>query len=187
MENNIVRDVYESLKSSTKEIGKVVLERDRLEEKIKSGRYTREALQSEIYPELDRLKARVRDGVTDALAAARGLVKQYEADIETLNDLDPAEITDDIKLLQAGVPLLPNDIKAILRRNSTNRTMTQLALRYAAEHGINTGGVFYIGGQQEAETAKNLYNLIDIYAKYIDKPDGVEMLNKFFSRVSTQE
>lgn len=181
---NIVEAVYSSLRDSTEKIVKAATERDALEAKIKEGRYSSQALRDEIYPRADVLRARVRDDITDALATAHGLVKEYEADIATMNDLDPAEITDDIKLLQAGVPLLPNDIKAILRRNSTNRTMTQIALRYAQEHNIDTGGTFYIGGEAERETAKNLHNMIDLYAKYLDRQDGPEMLDRFFGRAS---
>jgi hypothetical protein len=33
----------------------------------------------------------------------------------------------------------------MLKRNSENRTMTQLILRFADEHGIETGGTYYVG------------------------------------------
>lgn len=182
---NIVQSVYNSLKTSTEQIGKTVVERDKLEEKVKSGRYSPQALKDEVYPTLDFLRAKVRDGKSEALAAARGLVKEYEAEVATMNDLNPEEITPDLQLLQSGIPLMPNDIQAMLKRNSGNRTMLQLILRFAEQNGIDTHGTYFIGGQQEAETAKNLYSMIDLYSKYLDQPDGVKMLNKFFKREGT--
>ena len=153
-----------------------------LETKIKENRYSRQALEKEIYPQRDALRAEIRTKSEGAIKEAKGLIEKYRQDAEALNDLDPAEITDDIKLLQAGIPLLPRDIQAILKRNSSNRTMTQLALRYAEEHKIDTHGTFYIGGQQEKETADTLDGMLYYVEKYIDKPDAQTMIDKFFNR-----
>ena len=177
---NIVQSVYDSLKTSTKEIGKAVAERDALEGRVKANRYSRDALQNEIFPELDRLKARVRDGVSDALAAARGLVREYEGGIESRYSLDPAEITPDLQLLQSGIPMTEKDIKSMLSRNAKNKTMVQLILRFAEAHNISTGGTFFVAADNERETAKNLYSMIDLYSKYLDRPDGLTMLDQFF-------
>ena len=72
------------------------------------------------------------------------------------------------------------EIANILKRNAGNRTMTQIVLRYAKEHNIDTGGTYYIGGQQEEETARGLDTIISYYAKWIDKPNAKDMLTKFF-------
>ena len=84
-------------------------------------------------------------------------------------------------MLQSGISLRPNDIQAILKRNRGNRTMLQLTLRYAEEHKIDTHGTFYVGGQQEKETADNLDEMLYYVAKYIDKPEAKEMIDKFFN------
>ena len=181
MTQNIVKDVYTTLQKRAEEIGKAVAERDKLEEKIKSGRYSSQTLNTEIYPKRDALQREIRNSTDNAIKEAKALIEQYRKDADALNDLNPAELTDDIKLLQAGIPLLPRDIQAILKRNSSNRTMTQLALRYAEEHKIDTHGTFYIGGQQEKETADTLDGLLFYVEKYLDKPDAKEMINKFFN------
>ena len=58
--------------------------------------------------------------------------------------------------------------------------MTQLALRYAKEHHIDMKGTYYIGGEAEKETARNLDGIVDYYARWIDKENAHEMLRKFF-------
>ena len=181
MDNNIVQTVYDALEVSSEEIGKTVSECDKLEEKIKSGRYSPQALKDDIYPKRDALRRKVQDDSAAALDAAKKLIAQYRADAAELNNLDPAELTDDIKLLQSGITLLPRDIQGILKRNSGNRTMTQIVLRYAKEHNIDMGATYYIGGQQEEETAQNLETILLYYKKWIDKPNSKEMLRKFFN------
>lgn len=181
MDTNIVNSVYSTLKDGTEKIAKNIVEREKLEGKIQSGRYSAEALRTEIYPKRDALKQKIKEDSAAALQAAKSLIDQYQADIETMNDLDPAEITDDIKLLQAGIHLLPRDIQAILRRNSGNKTMLQLALRYAKQNDIDTGGTFFVGGERERENAKNLSELVNIYSHWIDTPDGLKMLDEFFN------
>lgn len=181
MDNNIVQSVFDSLEADTNEINKTRTEYAALEAKIKEGRYSNQTLQKEIYPKRDALKRKIADDSARAIEKAKGLVAQYREDAERLNDLDPSAITDDIKLLTAGVPLLPRDINAILTRNKDNRTMTQLALRYAKEHNIDMKGTYYIGGQQEKETANNLDGIVDYYARWIDKENNLDMLNRFFN------
>ena len=178
--DNIVQAVYTSLKTSTEEIGKAAAERDALEAKIKENRYTSETLKNEIFPKKDALRAKVRDGISDALAAARGLVREYEGGIESRCSLDPAEITPDLQLLQSGIPMTEKDIKSMLSRNAKNKTMVQLILRFAEAHNISTGGTFFVAADKERETAKNLYSMIDLYSKYLDRPDGLTVLDQFF-------
>ena len=179
--DNIVQNVYDALKADTEDITRIVVRRDELEDAIKSGKYTPQALRDEIYPERDNLRGQVAGKREAAINKAKALVQQYRQEAANLDNLDPAELTDDVKLLQSGVALLPRDIHGILERNKGNRTMTQIVLRYAQEHNIDVGGLTYIGGQQEKQTADNLDTLIDYYGRWIDKRNAVEMLDKFFN------
>jgi hypothetical protein len=179
MDSNIVSTVYNTLAARTTEIGKVVSELNKLDEKIKSNRYSPQALKSDIYPERDRLSQKVQTMRDDALSEARGLVAQYRADAAELNRLDPAQLTDDVKLLQPGIILSSEDIQGMLKRNSGNRTMIQVILRYAEERGISTDGTFFTGGE-EGQTADNLDGIIKYYEHWILEDDALDMLEKFF-------
>ncbi len=59
--------------------------------------------------------------------------------------------------------------------------MTQIVLRYAQEHNIDTGGTYYIGGKAEEDTARNLEAAVSYYRKWIDKAQAKHMLYKFFN------
>lgn len=181
MDNNIVQTVFDSLEADTTEINKTKAEYAALNAKIKEGRYSNQTLTKEIYPKRDALKRQIESGCASAIKKAHDMVATYREDADRLNDLDPSAITDDIKLLTAGVPLLPRDINAILTRNKDNRTMTQLALRYAKEHNIDMKGTFYVGGQAEREQADTLDGVIDYYARWIDKDNANDMLRRFFN------
>lgn len=175
MDTNIVKTVYNLMQERAEEIGKAVAERDKLEEKIKSGRYSSQTLNAEICPKRDALRQEIRNSADNAIKEAKALIEQYRKDADALNDLDPAQITDDIKLLQPGIVLTSRDVKAIIERNKTNRTMTQIALRYAKQNNID------VGGEAERETADTLDGLLYYVAKYIDKPEAKEMIDKFFN------
>ena len=71
----------------------------------------------------------------------------YIAELRDEDELDPTKLTDDVRLLNSGVKMTSRDIKAMLKRNSDNRTMLQVILRYADEHNIETahGGRIWNG------------------------------------------
>jgi len=182
MDNNIVETVYNSLDARTDEIRKAIVERDKLDEKIKSGRYSQKALEKELRPQLNDMRQTVSSLCDQALKEAHALIDQYRADVAELDNLNPADLTDDVKLLQPGITLLPRDIQGMLKRNATNRTMVQIIMRYANEHNIDTGSVYYIAGQEERQTAQNLETILFYYKNWIDKPEAKKMLDKFFQR-----
>lgn len=181
MDTNIFQTVYQSLEKSTNTISRSVAERERLETRIKSGRYSQQAIQQERIPQLDALKKQIAADSAKAIQAAKDLVAQYRADVEKSRCLNPAELNDDIKLLQAGLPLLPRDINAILERNVGNRTMTQLALRYAQDHGITVDSKFTIAGDEAQQTANALDQVLKYYGKWIDRPNAPAVLRRFFT------
>jgi len=180
--DELIKVVRNNLENSTQ---KITAKIDRLEELNKiaqSGRYTQKALVQEVYPERDRLRREIQDDAEAARRAARKLVTAYQDRLRDEDNLDPAQITDDIKLFTAGIPLLSRDINAILARNSANRTMTQITLRYAKEHDIDIGRVYYIGNEEKISQAEQVSSVIDMYCdRWISKPGGGEMLDKFFT------
>ena len=60
----------------------------------------------------------------------------YTVDVDNANALNPADLTDDVKLLNCGAPLSENDIQQMRNRNSDNNTMLRLIANYAREHNI---------------------------------------------------
>ena len=180
MDENIIQTVYETLDSRTDEIIGMANQVNELDSKIKSGRYSQMTITNELQPKMDELRTARNKACQSALDEARNAIAQYRADNAELNKLNPSELTDDVKLLQSGIVLKPRDIEGMLKRNEGNRTMTQIILRYAQENKIDTGHNYFVGGQQEEETARSLDSIIYYYKNWIDKPNAKEMLNKFF-------
>ena len=180
---NIIETVYDALKESTKEVQKVVEEKAQLEEKVKAGRYSAETVQNEIKPRIDDLKRKTKSLSEQAIADAAALVSKYRDEIEERYWLDPDELNDDIKLLQAGIPLSVRDVQAILRRNENNRTMTTLALRYAEQHDLKIEHSYTFERELKAarETADALDQVLIYYPNWIGTDHAFTMLDKFFA------
>ncbi len=180
---DIVQDVYNSLEASTKEVQKIVAEQNDLEEKVKNGRYSAETVQNEIKPRIDDLKRKTNALSEQAIADAAALVSKYRDEIEERYCLDPGELNDDIKLLQAGIPLSVRDVQAILRRNENNKTMTALALRYAEQHDLKIEHSYTFERELKAarDTADALDQVLIYYPNWIGTDHAFTMLDKFFA------
>ena len=182
MDNSIILKVYDSLEKRTDEIRKLADERNKLDDKISSGRYSQETLTKDVRPKRDEIHKQILSASEDALNEAQKLIDEYRTAIAERKNLKPEEITDDIKLLQPGIVLLPRDVQGMLSRNENNSTMTQIILRYAEEHDIDTRGMIYNrnNGQEEERIAQALEAILRYYRKWSDKPNAKEMLPKFF-------
>ena len=180
MDNNIVQTVYDTLEARTAEIAEIRTEYDKMEAMATSGKYTRKALEKDVFPKRDALKRQMQDQSAAAIKEARGLIDQYRADVAAESNLDPLMLTEDIELLKPGIVLLPRDIAAILERNAGNKTMTQITLRYAKEHGIDTRGI-HVPNDNEETIARNLENIVYYYEKWIHTPRATKMLHTFFN------
>lgn len=179
---DIVNEVYSGLKEATTEIQKVVAVQNDLEAKVKAGRYTAETVQNEIKPRIDDLKQRILSMKEKTFADAKALVDGYRNEIDEQNNLDPKEINDDIKLLQAGIPLTVRDVEAILKRSENNRTMSQLAIRYAAQHDLKIENSYRF--EREQNEAKAVADALDqaltYFPNWIATDKAFDMLDKFF-------
>ena len=179
---NITEQVYVTLSESTDEIAKDVAKYTKLQDESKSGKLTEKGIKEDLWPAMNDLRIKIRNDSEAAIRKAENMVAEYRKNAARLNDLDPELITNDIKLLQAGVPLLPRDLEAILERSKGNRTMTQLALRYAKQHDIDLTGIQgkYALRNEEEDTAKRLDGILQYYSRWINKGNAKTMLDKFF-------
>ena len=179
---DITGQVYVTLSESTDEIAKDVAKYTKLQDESKSGKLTEKGIKEDLWPAMNDLRIKIRNDSEAAIRKAENMVAEYRKNAARLNDLDPELITNDIKLLQAGVSLLPRDLEAILERNKGNRTMTQLALRYAKQHDIDLTGIQgkYAIRNEEEETAKRLDGILHYYSRWIDKGNAKTVLDKFF-------
>lgn len=177
--SDITQEIYEYLSGKTDEVNGLIRTSEAIEEKIRSGRYSDAVIKQELIPQRDDLKIEIKEKSESAIRDARAKVSEYRQQVQAENTLNPADLTDDIKLLRAGITLTADDLRAMLDRNSENKTMVQVVLRYAKEHNIDLG-VYYTGGDAEKATADELDNILSYYADWIGKPDAGDVLDKFF-------
>ena len=137
-------EVVQEVRGSADGINKTESRIAETKRKINSGVFAPEYIKQELQPEVKRLERKVFNDKDAAAARVRKMCDDYIEELRADEELDPAALTDDIKLLQAGVKLTERDLKTLLSRNENNGTMTQILLRYAGEHDIPTD-VHYIG------------------------------------------
>lgn len=177
---DIAQSVFDTLNTRTDEISEMLDEYNRIDEKINSKRYSEKALQDIYYPQRTEIRNNIQHAADSAIDEAHKLIDQYIKDSEEENSLDPADLTDDVKLLQPGITLLPRDIKTMLHRNENNPTMLQIILRYAQEHNIELDGIQYVEPQKQ--TAADLKAILTYYRHWIDQKNAKDMLKKFFNK-----
>lgn len=130
MTENIMLDVVTDLENRTTELAPTVADVAKLEADLKSNRYSAQAIKEEIMPKLDAARNKIKAAKDEANKAVAAMVNAYITDLQRLDALNPAELTDDFKLLNGGVTLNAQDIQFMLERNAKNRSMAQLILRY---------------------------------------------------------
>ena len=101
--------------------------------------------------------------------------------MQRLDALNPAELTDDFKLLNGGVTLNAQDVRFMLERNTKNCTMSQAILRYAKEHDIDVQGVSYIDHAEEINNAKSIPGTVALYVdRWMHTADAMNILKQMF-------
>ncbi len=144
-------------------------EYNKLKAKRDAGQFAPDYLHKEIIPKMQNMKmdmVSIQNRVKSESRKLANIEKEVRAKADRLN---PADLTDDVKLLQGGLILKSADIEGILERNKGNRTMQQLALRFANEHNIKVNAVY------ESASADNSYDsingVVDTLVRWFDSDD----------------
>ena len=92
--------------------------------------------QKEYKPEIaskmvEQIKAELLQEKVTAIDAITKASKQGKADLEKWYELNPADITDDAKLLQAGIPITQADFDSLCMKYQNNGTMCRILDEYA--------------------------------------------------------
>lgn len=180
MENNIMNNIVCDLEARTNELAPAIEKAAKLEADIKSGRFTQTAIKDELLPARDEVRAQIRDAQEAAKQAVAEKINAHITDLERLDALNPAELTDDCKLLSSGIPLTESDIRFMLERNAKNRSMSQIILRYAREHGIKCDAAYL----DHSEAIRNARAFPAIVNRWIDEwmtsPQALDTLHQMF-------
>lgn len=145
------KEFYEKVTGSvTKSVEKLSQKRERIEElegEKRSGKLSQEYITKTIDPEIRSLKREIEDLKEAGKKTVEKYCEEYRAELIDEDSLHGADLTDDARLLSSGITLKKRDLDSMLNRNSENRTMVQLILRYAKENGIDLGRM-YVGNDE---------------------------------------
>lgn len=178
--NEATKTIYDDLTERVEAAAPIVQKIAQLRKDIESGRFSDKAIKDELTPALSNASVQLSRAKDEAKLSTQRLVNQCIEALKDEDTLNPADLTDDVKLLTSGLQLTPRDIKVMLERNKTNRTMSLAILRYAREHDIETGTV-YVGNEQHIAALREFPSLVNAYVDhYMGMADAREMLTRMF-------
>lgn len=138
-----------------------------LKKEREEGHFSLEYLNNDILPKMNGLRQEMRSTQEKTLEKVRELTEEIKNEISKSDQIKPEELTEDVKLLQGGLSLREKDIEGIIERNENNRSMIQLALRYAEEHNLKVD-TLYISGESELRQFDEIGNAIGTVVKWFD-------------------
>lgn len=180
MEENIMSSIVSDLEARTNELAPIIEKAAKLDADIKSGRYSQTTIKDDLLPARDEVRAQIRNAQEAAKQAVVEKINAHITDLERLDALDPAELTDDCKLLSSGIPLNESDIRFMLERNAKNRSMSQIIIRYAREHDIKCDAA-YLDHSEAIRNARAFPALANRWIDdYMTSPQAVDILHQMF-------
>lgn len=171
----IIREAFDRTTKANAELS-------RLDEEIKSGRFSPDHVERELKPARAEMARESRKATEDAQKKVYDLIDAYQAELRAHDALKPEEITEDIRLLQSGLPLSDRDLNDILARCAGNQTMCALTARYAKEHGITLTGVDTAPGARAASDIESMRQVAHIILRHADDC-SVKSAESMFERV----
>ena len=155
-----------------------------IDDKIKSKRYTPDIVSKELVPELQNIKREINKRKEEGCKAIRTCSDEYIIELRKADQLNPDNLTDDIKLLQSGVALSADDLTMLFDRNAGNSTMQKLITDFAKQHDrdiqryyrpANADLIMSVNTIPEAmQTVLNWYNKPSIYEQLIGEGSKFE-------------
>ena len=117
-------------------------EYNQLKKAREAGHISSEKLYKDIYPKMTDIKMEMGNIKDRVLVKSQAIIEKIKQDDAMADRIDPSELTADAELLQGSQRLTQKDVEGIIERNPGNKTMKQLAIRYAQDHGIHVNYVY---------------------------------------------
>ena len=170
---NRVTSIVEESRRQLVELRKTKAE---LEQDMKSGRYTPKHIHDVIKPDIEGKRLAIEAQKERTADAIRAALSDFSVEMRAADALNPADITDDVRLLNCGIKLTERDLRDMLERNGGNRTMEQLVLRYAAEREMHLGAQ-YVSAESELHMLEQYLNrAVNTVVNFPERDDTYEQL-----------
>lgn len=147
-----------------------------IENKIKSKRYSPKVAETELKPKLTNIKKSRETRREDGVSAVRTRTEEYIAELRKADQLNPDNLTDDIKLLQSGVALSADDLAMLFDRNTGNSTMQKLISDFAKQHNRDIQRYYRPTNAELIQSVEKVPYTMQVVLKWHNKPDVYEEL-----------
>lgn len=158
------------LKEGLDKVAALASDLKKVDADISSGTFSEDHVRAVLRPKRAEITKEIDRAQDDARKEAQATINKFAKELRDADALNPAELTDDVRLLELGTTLRKKDILAILERNADNRTMTQLALRAAEDRGIDLDGLRYTTNESRARHAEALRHVVDVALRWSTEP-----------------
>lgn len=171
------KNLTDTVKAGLEDIKGARAELKRAEQAISSGVYSAEYVTDTLRPQVAELRKRIEKTVIDTEKKAGAVIKEHAGEVRAGDMLNPAALTDDVKLLAPGIILKERDLVGMLERNEGNATMTQIILRYAEQNGFEDLGVRYSGNRSLADQIESMERTVGLVLRRAGE-SGVDMFER---------
>lgn len=129
-------DIRAVVDEAIADIRELEAEKQKLENEMKSSKFQQSYIKKEMLPMIEGKKRAIETRKAAANKQIKALADDYVNELNEANELRGEDLTDDAKLLTAGVKLTGNELEKIFDRYGDNPTMQQIVHRYADENDV---------------------------------------------------
>ena len=166
-------DITRQIRSGITNISDLTKEKNTLDRMIKSGDYAGQKLH-DLNEKLSNVRIKLSQERKDQQRKVKAMCDEFAEELRKEDDLNPADIVDgDLRLLTCGIALTNRDLEAMIARNKTNATMSQLILRYCRENGRKDIELGYIY-QGNDDLIRNVNLIPELCRTVLRYDDGME-------------
>lgn len=174
-------DIRKAASEAIEDINKLDEQAQAITDKINSKRYTVQAISTELKPELEKIRRQKEERREQGFSTICTKTAEYVKELHKANQLNPDDITDDIKLLQAGVALSADDLTALFDRNTGNNTMQKLISDFAKQHNRDIQRCYRPANIDFIRGVESIPETMKVVLKWNDKPN---VFNQFIGEGS---
>lgn len=158
-------DITKQIRDGVTKITDLTTKRNTLDKMIKSGNFAGQKLH-ELNKEFTATRVEISDERKHQLDKVKAMCSEFAEVLRQEDDIDPKDVDQvDLELLKNIDLLTDRDLKAMLDRNSDNRTMLQMILRVSKQHGRSLG-IEYAGNENLIQNVSILPSIAKTILRY---------------------
>ena len=161
-------DIKAAVDEALADIKELESDKKKLESEMKSSKFQQSYIKKEMLPMIEGKNRAIEERKATANKQIKALADSYLSELNEANELRGEDLTDDAKLLTAGVKLTGSELEKIFDRYGDNPTMQQLVHRYADEHDIKLNRVLTFKNAPLIETVSCTPKICEAVIKWAD-------------------